>query len=157
MGKLAPALDLSFIPAEPRKRKWPCRGGTLEKKIKMGVRKIQTLKHTKTAMAKHLLGLIEWQISTAERKCNPCLGFVLGFLNHYENEASSQIPVADTPQFVVHRGKAHISFSPIQVHDLPFPHHGALWSLTGPDYTTQLSDTLKSLLQAESLLSVMGI
>lgn len=30
MGKLAPALDLSLIPVEPRARKWPCRGGTLE-------------------------------------------------------------------------------------------------------------------------------
>lgn len=43
-------------------------------------------------MAKHLLGLIKWKVNTVERKFNPCLGFVPGFLNDDKNEASSQIP-----------------------------------------------------------------
>lgn len=58
MGRLPPAPDLFLIPAQPSTRKWPCRGGALEK-TKMGVRKRQTPKHTKNAMAKRLLGLVE--------------------------------------------------------------------------------------------------
>lgn len=107
-------------------------------------------------MAKHLLGLIKWQVSTVERKINPCLGFVPEFLNNYENEASFQIPICSrhtTICFIWGRSSR-----------LLLTHLGSWLYLSTPrdfvktdwlwlqDRLTRLSDILKSLLQAEYLL-----
>lgn len=109
-------------PSRAKNKKMALHRWNSRRKLYMGVRKWQSPKHTKNAMAKHLLELIKWQVSiiyippkywiTADRSCMICCTC----------------------------GKSHISFSLVEVHDLLFPHQGALWILTGPDYRAGWQD-----------------